>query len=71
MCEKSIYNIEGTRCLQSEHLDVPRVSSGVQEYRRLEHLGVAVNWRGKLVAPHGIVDDQGNANLLDREASGV
>lgn len=45
--------------MQAEALRVPTVPFGIRGYRDLVNAGVTVDWRGRLSAPPGAVDDDG------------
>lgn len=38
---------------------MPTVPFGIRGYRELVNAGVTVDWRGRLSAPPGVVDDDG------------
>lgn len=48
--------------MQAEALRVPTVNFGIRGYRELVNAGVTVDWRGRLSAPPGVVDEDGNVS---------
>jgi hypothetical protein len=55
--------------VQAEKMGVPIVDYGIREYHELEKLGIRVNWKGKLHAPAGTIDDEGYAILPGSSSS--
>ena len=49
--------------MQSEAMGVPTMECGISDFHGLERLGVSVDWRGKLVAPDGLIDSEGCVTL--------